>query len=85
MEILESLKNIELSISELKIMNLELEKKIDILIESQSKSNECITSHITFIETLYSQIKKPFHFIMSLPFGGGMVNSVCKNKLIGNK
>jgi hypothetical protein len=82
-ELVKSVKEIQLDVKnmklELKNMNVELHRKLDVLIESSN----VITTHVTFIETLYYQIKKPFHFIMSLPFTFPHLISG-ENKLIGN-
>ena len=45
----------------------DLNCKINTLILIQTETNKKLFKHISFIETLYEQIKKPFHFIMSIP------------------
>mgnify|MGYP003970687881 CR=1 FL=1 len=46
-----------------------LEKSIDLILKKLDKINEDtqrMDSHISFIESIYSRIKTPFHYIMNL-------------------
>jgi hypothetical protein len=51
---------LHLKLEELERYNLDLERKIEIILKNTQRMDE----HINFVEKTYETIKKPFHYLM---------------------
>lgn len=70
---------IEIKVETLQEEVEKLEKKVDkilLLLQEMNKDTSSMGKHVEFVEGVYQQVKKPFHFLM------GAVDSVSGLRLI---
>jgi stage III sporulation protein SpoIIIAA len=59
-QIIIEINKLYLKLEELERCNLDIERKIDLIL----KNTERIDQHIDFVDRTYETIKKPFHYLM---------------------
>lgn len=74
-----ALGRVEEKVEELDERMNKIEAKLDSIIEilkSMNKDTESMGKHVEFVESVYDQVKRPFHFLM------GSVDSLSKMRLV---
>jgi uncharacterized protein YaaN involved in tellurite resistance len=60
----DSFDELKMKLAELEITMLQMNQKMDRIVESLEKDCKKMTSHIDFVENVYDKVKQPFTYLM---------------------
>ena len=60
----DAIDEIKMKLSELEVTMLQMNQKMDRIVESLEKDCKKMSSHIDFVENVYDRVKQPFTYLM---------------------